>query len=102
MNPDPNSPLRARYGSLVTSLQAAIDAGDEAAFRGAFDQLREGLSAELKRNKLAFEVKAKPLRQLRVSGHQAQVQDFNVGKFPGSARAVPRSCAVWNSRSSAS
>jgi chemotaxis protein CheZ len=46
MNPDPNSPLRTRYGSLVTALQAAIDAGDEAAFRGAFDQLREGLSAE--------------------------------------------------------
>lgn len=46
MNPDPNSSLRERYGSQVAALQAAIDAGDDAAFRGAFDQLREGLSAE--------------------------------------------------------
>jgi chemotaxis protein CheZ len=47
MNSDsPNSSLRERYGSLVAALQGAIDAGDEGAFRGAFDQLREGLSAE--------------------------------------------------------
>jgi hypothetical protein len=57
-------------------------------FDGLWKGFAEGLSAELKKNKLAFEVTAKPLRQLRVSGHQAQVQDFDVGKFPGSARAV--------------
>jgi chemotaxis protein CheZ len=39
-------PLRERYGSLVAALQAALDAGDQTAFRGAFDHLREGLSAE--------------------------------------------------------
>ena len=39
-------PLREKYGSLVAALQVALDAGDDAAFRGAFDHLREGLSAE--------------------------------------------------------
>src|SRR5688572_3811525 len=39
-------PLREQYGSLVAALQAAIDAGDDTAFRGAFDHLRERLSAE--------------------------------------------------------
>jgi chemotaxis protein CheZ len=38
--------LRERYGPLVAALQGAIDAGDGAAFRSAFDALREGLSAE--------------------------------------------------------
>jgi chemotaxis protein CheZ len=42
----PNAPLRERYGSMVAALQAAIDAGDDTAFHGAFDTLREGLSAE--------------------------------------------------------
>ena len=47
MAPDtPNAQLRERYGSMVASLQAALDAGDDRAFRGAFDTLREGLSAE--------------------------------------------------------
>ena len=42
----PNAPLRERYGSMVAALQAAIDAGDDTAFRGAFDNLREELSAD--------------------------------------------------------
>jgi chemotaxis protein CheZ len=42
----PNTQLRDQYGSLVAALQAAIDAGDDTAFRGAFDHLRERLSAE--------------------------------------------------------
>jgi chemotaxis protein CheZ len=41
-----NAPMRERYGSMVTALQAAIDAGDDAAFRKAFDVLRDGLGAE--------------------------------------------------------
>ena len=42
----PNTQLRDQYGSLVAALQAAIDAGDDTAFRGAFDHLRERLSVE--------------------------------------------------------
>jgi chemotaxis protein CheZ len=42
----PNAQLRERYGSMVVALQAAIDAGDDTAFRAAFDGLREGLAAE--------------------------------------------------------
>src|SRR5215207_5266205 len=50
-------------------------------FNGLWKGLAEGMSAELKKNGLASEVTAKPLRELRVSGQQAQVQDFNVGQF---------------------
>lgn len=40
-------PLSTRYRPLVVELQAAIDAGDAAAFRGAFERLREDMGAEL-------------------------------------------------------
>jgi chemotaxis protein CheZ len=38
--------LNARYRTTVDALQGALDAGDEAAFSRAFEQLREGMSAE--------------------------------------------------------
>jgi len=38
--------LNARYRTTVDALQGALDAGNEAAFRQAFEQLREGMSAE--------------------------------------------------------
>ena len=41
-----NALLRDRYGSLIAALQGAVDANDDTAFRGAFDKLRESLSAE--------------------------------------------------------
>jgi chemotaxis protein CheZ len=41
-----HAPLREKFGSLVGALQGSLDAGDEAAFRRAFDQLREQLSLE--------------------------------------------------------
>jgi chemotaxis protein CheZ len=42
----PSLPLSEQYGPLVAGLQAAVDANDHAAFRDAFDRLRESLSAE--------------------------------------------------------
>lgn len=39
--------LAARYRSHVSELLTAIDANDEAAFRGAFERLRVGLNVEL-------------------------------------------------------
>ena len=36
-----NAHTRDKYRSLVAALQAAVDAGDDSAFRGAFDLLRE-------------------------------------------------------------
>ena len=41
-----NAQMRDKYRSLVAALQVAVDAGDDAAFRGAFEQLRESLSLE--------------------------------------------------------
>src|SRR5688572_3139383 len=41
-----NALLRDRYGSLIAALQGAVDANDDTAFRGAFDKLRDSLSAE--------------------------------------------------------
>lgn len=41
-----SSLLSDKYGSLVAALQGAVIANDDAAFRGAFDKLRESLSAE--------------------------------------------------------
>jgi chemotaxis protein CheZ len=41
-----NAQLREKYRSLVGALQGAIDAGDDAAFRGTFDLLRDELSVE--------------------------------------------------------
>jgi chemotaxis protein CheZ len=41
-----SSLLSDKYGSLVAALQGAVTANDDAAFRGAFDKLRESLSAE--------------------------------------------------------
>src|SRR3954469_5883090 len=35
-----------RYRPLVDALQGALDAGDDAAFRVCFEQLREGMNAE--------------------------------------------------------
>jgi chemotaxis protein CheZ len=42
-----DAPLRDKYGTLVAALQAAVEGNDGAAFRMAFDGLREGLGAEL-------------------------------------------------------
>ena len=39
--------LQARYRPFVADLHAALDANDEAAFRGAFDRMRESLSVDL-------------------------------------------------------
>ena len=41
-----NAQTRDKYRSLVGALQGAIDAGDDFAFRAAFDLLREQLSVE--------------------------------------------------------
>ena|SRR5690349_18830542 len=41
-----NAQLREKYRSLVGALQSAIDAGDDTAFRGTFELLREQLSLE--------------------------------------------------------
>ena len=41
-----NAQMRDKYRSLVAALQAAVDAGDDTAFRGAFEHLRESLSLE--------------------------------------------------------
>lgn len=41
-----NAQMRDKYRSLVTALQAAVDDGDDTAFRGAFEKLREQLSVE--------------------------------------------------------
>src|SRR5690348_3677170 len=41
-----NAQTRDKYRSLVGALQGAIDAGDDLAFRAAFDLLREQLSVE--------------------------------------------------------
>ena len=41
-----NAQMRDKYRSLVAALQVAVDAGDDAAFKGAFDALREELSME--------------------------------------------------------
>ena len=41
-----NDLLNARYRPLVAALQGALDAGDDVAFHKAFEQLREGMSAE--------------------------------------------------------
>jgi chemotaxis protein CheZ len=40
-------PLSTRFRPLVADLQAALDADDDAAFRGAFERLRETMGAEL-------------------------------------------------------
>lgn len=39
--------LQERYRSHVSDLTAALDAGDDSAFRGAFDRLREQLNVQL-------------------------------------------------------
>src|SRR5688500_17317089 len=39
--------MNEAFRPLVADLQTALDAGDDAAFRGAFEKLREGMSAEL-------------------------------------------------------
>jgi chemotaxis protein CheZ len=39
--------LHGRYRSYVADLTGALDANDEAAFRGAFERLREALNVEL-------------------------------------------------------
>ena len=39
--------MNQAFRPLVADLQAALDAGDDDAFRGAFERLREGMSAEL-------------------------------------------------------
>lgn len=39
--------MNEAFRPLVADLQTALDAGDDAAFRGAFERLREGMSAEL-------------------------------------------------------
>jgi hypothetical protein len=57
-------------------------------FNGLWKGLVEGMSNELKRQGLPSEVVKKPLRELTVSGHKAQVQDFTIGGFAGTARAV--------------
>jgi chemotaxis protein CheZ len=41
-----NAQQRDKYRALVAALQSALDAGDDAAFRGAFDQLRDSLGLE--------------------------------------------------------
>jgi chemotaxis protein CheZ len=41
-----NAQVRDKYRSLVAALQVAVDAGDDTAFRGAFEHLRESLSLE--------------------------------------------------------
>lgn len=69
--------------------QLTSDPGIRASFfNGLWKGLAEGMSTELKKNGVPSDVVAKPLRELRVSGHQAQVQDFTVGNLAGSARAV--------------
>lgn len=75
----------------IEGLPAALtaDPGIRASFfNGLWKGMAEGMSNELKKNGVASEVVAKPLREVRVSGQQAQVQDFTVGKLAGSARAV--------------
>ena len=42
----PSNKLRDRFAAQVTALQVALEAGDDIAFRGAFDRLREGLGVE--------------------------------------------------------
>jgi chemotaxis protein CheZ len=39
--------LKERYSSSVAALTGALEAGDEAAFRAAFERLRDGLNAEM-------------------------------------------------------
>ena len=39
--------LHGRYRSFVADLSGALDANDEAAFRGAFERLREQINVEL-------------------------------------------------------
>jgi hypothetical protein len=75
----------------LEGLPAALTANPgirESFFNGLWKGLAEGMSNELKKNGIASDVVAKPLRVLTVSGHKAQVQDFTVGSFAGTARAV--------------
>jgi chemotaxis protein CheZ len=41
-----SDPLNLRYRPFVDALQGALDAGDDAAFHHAFEQLRSGMNAE--------------------------------------------------------
>lgn len=75
----------------LEGLPAALTADPEirqSFFNGLWKGLAEGMSNELKKNNIPSDVVAKPLRELTVSGHKAQVQDFTVGAFAGTARAV--------------
>ena len=75
----------------LEGLPAAMtdDPGNRASFfNGLWKGLAEGMSGELKKNNIPSDVVAKPLREVNVSGHKAQVQDFTVGSFAGTARAV--------------
>ena len=60
----------------------------ESFFNGLWKGMAEGMSGELKKQGLPWEVRPQPPRELSVGGHRAQVQDFTVGDLSGSARAV--------------
>ena len=58
-------------------------------FNSLWKGLAEGMTAELKKNGLAADIKQEPQRQLSISGMPAQAQEFSVGEqLNGSARAV--------------
>lgn len=54
-------PLNARHRHHVEALSSALDTGDDAAFRRAFDQLRDGMNAEF----------MPELRRITASAHSA-------------------------------
>lgn len=57
-------------------------------FTGFWQGLAEGMREELKKKGIAAEVTQQPQREATISGRRAQWQDFAVGEFAGSAKAV--------------
>jgi chemotaxis protein CheZ len=78
--------LNAQYRPFVAALQSALDAGDDAAFRRAFERLREGMSAEfLPELKRITEDAQSALRRFR---EETRLDDLAANEVPDARKRL--------------
>jgi hypothetical protein len=75
----------------LEGLPAAISdnpGAQSAFFQGLWTGFAEGVRAEMRKGGLDWSVEPRPAREIAISGMRAQVSDFAIGKYAGTARAV--------------
>lgn len=78
--------LNARYGAHVAALQGALEAGDDAAFHRAFEQLREGMSVEFMPE--LRRITASAQEALRRFREETRLDDLAVNEVPDARKRL--------------